>query len=267
MIRKKLPEVRDATFVVHLPDPNFEGFPAPTGTGFFVSSDGLFLTARHVITKEDGTLRDDINQISLSKELRPNPNGSDFIGGETCTGISLVFDGKETDVVLLRADVEVNKERDWFKKNGGFPFVRLSSRMLEEGEPVFSFGYPLSNSKILNPGPEIFAASINYSPRVTSAIVASTIEFSGMLISSGPPLHYVLDKALNYGNSGGPIASVETGCVYALCSRFQPLFVEQKHLGTAPSVMMPSLYGIVVNLANPNISDALKSHGVNYSEL
>ena len=70
-----------------------------------------------------------------------------------------------------------------------------------------------------------------------------------MVITGNDPKVYVLDKALNYGNSGGPILAVDTGCVHALCSRFQPIYVPQQHLagpnGNVPWIMMPSLYGVV----------------------
>ncbi len=83
-----------------------------------------------------------------------------------------------------------------------------------------------------------------------------------MITASGPPLHYVLDKALNYGNSGGPIVATGTGHVHAFCSRFQPVFVPQLHLsdgeGKHPAIMIPSLYGVVVNLGHPRVLAELR---------
>jgi len=65
---------------------------------------------------------------------------------------------------------------------------------------------------------------------------------------------YVLDKALNYGNSGGPIIAVATGHVQALCSRFQPVMIPQPHLkdqkGKPPYIVIPSLYGQFLSAAS-----------------
>ncbi len=58
--------------------------------------------------------------------------------------------------------------------------------------------------------------------------MSSTLEKTKMLMSSGDEKIYVLDKALNYGNSGGPIVAAETGRVHALCSRFQPVMVPSR---------------------------------------
>ena len=84
------------------------------------------------------------------------------------------------------------------------------------------------------------------------------IESTKMLMTLSNPKVYVLNKALNYGNSGGPIVAVETGNVHAFCSGFQPLFVPQNHLrdnGCSLAIMIPSLYGIVFSLGNEAILD------------
>ena len=52
MIRNTLAATKTATFSVEIPDPRMKGMPTPTGTGFFVSPDGWFVTAAHVVTEE-----------------------------------------------------------------------------------------------------------------------------------------------------------------------------------------------------------------------
>jgi len=89
--------------------------------------------------------------------------------------------------------------------------------------------------------------------RVTSAIISSTREHHGSLVTQTSPRFYVIDKALNYGNSGGPIVLTETGRVIAVCVRFQPVAIAQ---GVDPAtqqprqVVIPSLYGVTTSLRN-----------------
>jgi hypothetical protein len=139
---------------------------------------------------------------------------------------------------------------------------------LELGEPVYSYGYPLSNLEVQKqPGGTVGFSRL--SPRLTSAIVSSDFEVERTMSTPNDPKSYVLDKALNYGNSGGPILSVDTGKVHALCSRFQPMAIPQQHLtppnGKTPVIMIPSLYGVVSSLNNNPIIDFLKSNNVTIS--
>lgn len=76
MIRKTLSTTKLATFSIDLPnlDTKMQGLPMPRGTGFFVSRDGWFITAAHVITtngESDGTPRSDIDKAYLIIESPP----------------------------------------------------------------------------------------------------------------------------------------------------------------------------------------------------
>lgn len=262
MIRKTVKAVREATFCVHLPNKSQHGMPMPTGTGFFISPDGWFVTAAHVITENgaaDGIHRDDITKAWLMKE----PDG---IGqGSMCQFVTLEHVLPEYDIALLHVDFDKNANKEWLKDRSDFPYVKVSSRQLEMGEPVYSFGYPLSTGAVEKEG-SMMIGQTQLSPRLTSAIVASDLDKTKMIMTGSDPKHYVLDKALNYGNSGGPIISSETGNVHALCSRFQPNFVPQAHLkdqnGQTLHVMMPSLYGVVSSLGNEPIINLLNKLGV-----
>lgn len=74
MIRRSLQVTKRATFALNLPNP-FKGLmPRLVGTGFFVSADGVFVTAAHVVTenyKADGTVRGDIGKGDLMTEPPP----------------------------------------------------------------------------------------------------------------------------------------------------------------------------------------------------
>jgi len=252
MIRRTLQATKEATFCVELPDPAKHGMPTPAGTGFFVSPDGWFVTAAHVVSENgepSGPIRSDIEKVWLVKETRL---GSD-LPGAMYQDVSLGPVIPELDIAFLHVDFSINTNKAWLSGRTSFPYVQISSKVLEEGESIYSFGYPLSSASI-NIRPGMVVGEVALSPRVTSAIISSTLDQTRMVMSDNDPKVYVLDKALNYGNSGGPIVSSETGNVHALCSRFQPVYVPQQHLedqeGNPLHVMVPSLYGIVSRLDN-----------------
>jgi serine protease Do len=167
----------------------------------------------------------------------------------------------------MKFDLDKNSEKEFLKGREGFPRLDVSERELDEGEPVYAFGYPLGSGEVHSPAEGIQVGHVGHGPRVTSAIVASRTERTAMVsVLDVPPETYVLDKALNYGNSGGPIVSTETGCVHAVCRRFQPVYIPQQHLadasGNVPHVMVPSLYGAASNLGHPAIRAQLEEAGV-----
>jgi hypothetical protein len=260
MIRKSLRIVQEATFCIELPSEEDYGMPTPTGTGFFISPDGWLVTAAHVISKNgatDGEPRDDMNNAWLMKESKTAGPGA------MCQFISLVSVEHiipQLDFAILKVDFAKNSNKEWLRNRTDFPYIQVSTRQLEMGEPVYSFGYPLSYARAQKLGHAIIGTS-SLSPRVTSAIVASDFDKTKMVMSDADPKYYVLDKALNYGNSGGPIVSTDTGHVHALCSRFQPVNVPQPHLkdsqGSLLHIMIPSLYGVVSSLSNKPIIDLL----------
>ena len=269
MIRRTVKATQQATFCVLLPDARNHGMPTPTGTGFFISPDGWFITAAHVVTengRSDGPSRKDIKDCWLEKETRISAGQS----GELCQFVSLEYVDPPTDFALLKVDFKANASKEWLKGRSGFPYILVSTRELAEGEPVYSFGYPLS-AGFARQMPGMILGATALSPRVTAAFVSSTLDETRMVMTGGDPKVYVLDHALNYGNSGGPIVAVDTGHVHAFCSRFQPMFVPQPHLtnsqGEPLSVMTPSLYGIVTSLGNPSIVTKLRDVRVEVSEI
>lgn len=261
MITNTLANTKAATFSVDLPHQARQGMPTPKGTGFFISPDGWFVTAAHVITDDnnsDGNIRSDLHQAWLMKEIRV-PGGPP---GAMCQNVSFGHVIDSLDFALLKVDFQANANKAWLVGKNQFPYLEVSTRQLDEGESVYSFGYPLSESFVQSLGP-VTVGSTSLRPRVTSAIVSSTIYGTKMVMTDADPQVYVLDKALNYGNSGGPIVSSDTGRVHALCSRFQSVFIEQPHLkdsnGKPLAVMIPSLYGVVSSLRNKEILSLLQS--------
>lgn len=263
MIRRTLSQTQSATFSIDIPHPGMRGMPTPAGTGFFVSPDGWFVTAAHVVTKA-GQPIDDLDKSWLMKEARFETLTA------MCQHITFEYADARLDFALLKVDFEKNSTKDYLKDRSGFDHLTVSRRTLDEGEPVYAFGYPLPEPKLLRADAQIVMGQGGHAPRTTSAIVSSTFERSGVVHTNRDPQLYVLDKALNYGNSGGPIVAEETGHVHAFCSRFQPVTIPQPHLkdssGNVLSVQIPSLYGVVVGLNNPEIIAQLEKRGVPIAE-
>ncbi len=266
MIRKNLKMIKEATFAIELPNAQYQEMSTPTGTGFFVSPDGWFITAAHVITEKgrsDGRIRNDLGDAVITKETRLLDETSPL--SIMCNGLSLEYVDIITDIALLKVDFQKNDRKDWLKGKSEFPYIEISTRELEEGEPVFSFGYPLPEVNIQKQQ-YVILGDTALCPRITSAIVSSTFEKSKRIMTSNDPKVYVLDKALNYGNSGGPIVATETGKVHAICSRFQPVYVPQNHLvdnkGNLLKIMTPSLYGVVSSLGNLNVLKEIRERNI-----
>jgi len=243
-----------ATFCIELPNTKVGGMPTPAGTGFFISPEGWFVTAAHVILDKNGSTRKDLDRAVLIKEQ----NAHDY--KKICQHVSLGHIFPRLDIALLKVDFEKNSNKEWLNKKTEFPFIKVSTGHLEMGDEVYSFGYPLSSYGIIKPG-ELGYTKL--SPRVTSAIISSNFDTN---MGAGGPKNYVLDKALNYGNSGGPIIATETGHAHAICSRFQPLVIPQQHLkdnnGNPIPIMIPSLYGVVSSFNDKEFIGVLMSRDI-----
>jgi serine protease Do len=261
MIRKTLANTQAATFAVMLPT---DSGMAPTGTGFFISPDGWFVTAAHVVTKDNsphGERRSDIGDAWLKKERRSMQGA-----GAMCQWPQLHAIVPSLDFALLRVDFARNANKEFLSGKTAFSFLQVSTRVLEEGEPIYAFGYPLSGSTVLVHNEKIQAHTVELQPRTTSGIVSSTYNRSGLVMTNADPEVYIIDRALNFGNSGGPIIAEETGNVHAFCSTFQTMGMRQKQYtdakGQPLSITVPSLYGTVISLHNPLILEELRKRGV-----
>ena len=239
MITNSLPHTKSATFQVLVPhpDPEYKEFPTPMGTGFFVSPDGYFISARHVLINDKNGTFFDLKKVRLTKpDIFPSPH---------IISLDLVEDFPQFDICLLKADFERAKNQEYYKGKDGFGYLDIDFKVPAEGTDVYSFGYPLSKISV---NESAFATTgFHYSgPRTTSAIISSHFEVIGPMMVMSFPIHYVIDKALNYGNSGGPLILQENGKVISLCSRFQPVVISQ----ASGDIAIPSLYGITTSLKN-----------------
>jgi S1-C subfamily serine protease len=277
-IRNTLPATQAATYSISLPhpDPKARGFPIPTGTGFFVSGDGWFVTAAHVVVDNDAVREVDLEKCEANIQAREADVEKAFLEKEARSDapplslqhLKLEHVNLDADFALLKADLPANKSVLESKGHDEFPHLQISRRTVDEGEPVYAFGYPLSSLDFLHSDEKITIGAPEICPRATSAIVSSTVERTGAMshVVNRPPENYVLDRALNYGNSGGPIVAAETGYVHAVCSRFQPVRIPQPHLEGEPLVLVPSLYGMASNLGQRLVLEALEKRGISLDE-
>jgi len=281
MIRKTLQNTKMASFAIAGPSKDNPNINIPYGTGFFISYTGYFITAAHVIfDPEQGNIpRFDHTKIILIRDIHDEQK----VGNSTCcTGAVINVDFNNDVAILKVSDYEI-KDKSWII-DGKFPFLKISSRTLEEAEPVYSYGYPLSETVLINTGQTINVTiqgqttqvlpvqtyQTHLCPRITSLIVASRTENSNIHQDGSKPNTYVLDKALNYGNSGGPIICVETGFVHGMCRRFQPVAIRQNGLKdnnqNPINIIIPSLYGIATNLSIEPILSVIRNLGIEIEE-
>lgn len=246
MIRQTVEQTIAATYLIQVPDPNNHDFPTPCGTGFFVSPDGLFVTAYHVANKAY-----DRRKITASHEAEPG-------AGAILRNPEPLGSAQEFDLALLKFDFAAHSRQEALKGKTGFDFLEMDLEEQYEGTPVYSFGYPLPEYKVER-GAGITVGLSWICPRVTSAVISSRYEVLGPLRRGGPPRSYVLDKAFNYGNSGGPIVLQETGKAIAAVVRFQPVVIDQPD--QRAEIVIPSLYGIASSLRNIDWDRAQRATG------
>ncbi len=216
--------------------------PAPRGTGFFVDGAGHFITAAHVVR---GLAVADV-WLMQSHEAGASPAMLQWP--------ELIALWDEHDLAVLKVDFSRNADKACLLGHDAFPFVPVDLAPQEEAAPVYAFGYPLPTwGASALPGGTGVVGQVGLGSRVTSAIISATLETTRPVQTSDDSKVYVLDKALNYGNSGGPIVNAETGKAFAVCARFQPVHVPQE---SGSYVMVPSLYGVATSLAN--VSDELR---------
>jgi serine protease Do len=264
IISNTLQRTKQATFAIVIPHTGL----FPLGTGFFVSWDGWFITAAHCVTdinKPDRPVRENIEKAWLMKEskVRLVSPADNAPHDKIYQNISIEYIDHSTDFALMKVDIKANQNGHPLIEKTGFPFIDISSRELDEGETVYAFNYPIS-SKFIRPDPY---GSKSFFPRVTSAIVSSTCMRTEIVETNSDAKVYLLDKALNYGNSGGPIIATETGNVHALSSDFLYISNPQDHEGGSSSIKISSMYCVVASLANPSILQKLNECDIPISKI
>jgi S1-C subfamily serine protease len=199
-------------------------FPDETksfGTGFFINNDGVAATAFHVI-HPPGKLQPP-QQIRVELRIPTYQNQERQItvlagwSGSTATEVAA---DQVHDIVILKLDHNVFPQIQPIKIPGAELIIKpsvcqLAPRHLQDGEPVFTSGYPLD--------------------------LPILITTSGFIASSDPMLFneqtfrvediYWADMHANPGNSGGPLFSFATGAVIGMVIQYRNapvMFADQR---------------------------------------
>jgi S1-C subfamily serine protease len=224
-----------------------------TGTGFIVSSDGIVVTAKHVISHHSDAPCD----TSPLKPLQPPsfganaptpvqatmilvglPESPQHVGPVASSGNFrgirarvLACDDAHDIAVLepqenpltgkgLRPLIE-SKEHPIPGPPERRSSATLSSREFRDGDPVFTSGYPLSNFTLIT----------------TSGYIASSAPIEVNEQTGKFDDVYWADLHVNPGNSGGPAFSLETGAVLGIVLAYQgaPVFLDDGSQACFPS--------------------------------
>lgn len=234
--------IKKATFILLLPDPNKQGMPVEIGTAFFISPDGYIITANHVI--KDKKENDEII-LQQPVELGKPP--------VLVHNIELVEKWPKYDLALLKADFDKNKNKAFLNVKDSFDYIGIDFLQHYEGEEVYAYGFPLAKAPTVNNRGELIVAWQSFSPRLTSAIISSLYNYIGHIKTSRDTKYYTIDKSLHYGNSGGPIILKDSGKAIAVCIEFQPVNIPQ---ADGSIVTTQSQYSIASSLNN--VEDYLK---------
>lgn len=167
--------------------------PFEQGTAFFLSTDGLFLTARHVVEKHEPTRH---SVIAISRQMRAR---------RFCRVTSLTLH-PELDVAIGIA--EEPGEDGW-----PYPFTLATSRV-GLGSAVLTYGYAKTGVEERESEEDDPGLGLNFSPRQHKFRVDDYLP-KGPL-ANGPC--YLLSRDPGGGVSGGPMIRQRTMLVHAVMS-------------------------------------------------
>ncbi len=142
MIRNTIERTKKSTFLVRVPStiPEHKGFPLPNGTGFFISADGYFVTASHVLKGVSSGDKLKLSQPEL--ELTKNRSAT------LLEHIDIVGIWPQFDIALLKVNFEKNSSNLLLANKTGFDYLDIDFEDCLDGTPVYSYGFPLPKVEI-----------------------------------------------------------------------------------------------------------------------
>lgn len=218
MTEKGFNSIKAATVALALMQPSSENVPFTIlGSGFCVDSSGLIVTCQHVISAF--TKKSILEQIAhippdeRNKKLHSfevevlKPFALFYTAGRTSTEILAI--PVQVDQIMARLDYDFGLVRilkHAFFKNG-YPTVEISPYSdLFEGIEIGTYGFPLGNYLHKQMGSVTSSLTCG---RISSIIPAPSVEQSQIR-------GFQLDLTATYGNSGGPVFSLESKKVFGI---------------------------------------------------
>ena len=238
----------------------------PLGTGFFVSSDGCVITARHVIHEGYRYVehfRADAKRLHVGLA---QPNTENMRGNFVLVDFEVLDEDDCHDLALLRL------KRNPFKGEVGrmfgnvpllFDTIVLNPERPKDGTAIGISGYPLGQPVLVTNGGWI---ATSWAFDITEVAMPEAPEwFRRPDIADS----YLADVEVNPGNSGGPVYLVENGTVVGLCVASKPVPVWDQQGNSVALDDKRVLYyssGLTVVVPSCYVIELLRKHGLNWSQ-
>ena len=194
-------EARPATLRIETRSPVVMGAPLGVGTGFFISADGLVLTAYHVVDPTNSPLRESIRR--RIEHVAVTPDGEEY-------ELDLVAFDAYLDLALLKTEVSAD-----------VPFLPVATSGPSVGAEVVAIG---------NSGNDFLEGRAGSISRI--GVQSPQVQFADNTIE--------LTAALSPGDSGGPVIN-EAGELVGVVSyiSFRPDLLSSDTDSNVPPYLRP----------------------------
>jgi len=193
------------------------------GTGFFVSSDGYVLTARHVLEAATQTAAQVEAGQKRTLVALAQPNTQNMRGNFTLVDFDVVDEDARHDLALLKlrqnpfrgevhSGIRVGNEEVPLL----FGTATLNPARPSDGAAIAISGYPL--------GEPVLVTNVGHMATSWATTIEKVPVPGAPTPFTWPDVAdiYLADIEVNPGNSGGPVYLVESGAVVGVCVASKP---------------------------------------------
>jgi len=230
--------VTKAVYALFVSEDDGEPVDGYEGSAFAVSSDGLLLTATHVLESIENKAANGNRRIALARDTSPFE-----LNEHVVIGVDIVekFNINGCDISVISADIDTLPSYEYLK-------VRTGGMAESMGQPVAAFGYPINES----------VEEWNVSQRTLSGVISNINMF-------GNSPTYEVDTLFHPGLSGGPVISLRQGDVIGVVhARGSYLDEFQSEPFPAPSHLSEAKLIPSDESGNVNVGQKLENHGICY---
>jgi serine protease Do len=223
------------------------------GTGFLVHPNGFLLTARHVVAHARSLLEGKDGRLLAGLAIPELTGRLTIRASFQLVTAAIVEDDPRHDLSLLKLDPNPftsGKPSGVFGKDDGslavnalYGLAPLSLSNVRDGETVAVSGYPSAAPALVTTHGVVASATAVDIVEVQPPGAPEGFTFPDVKDS------YLIDAAVNPGNSGGPVYSVDQGAAIGVCVAFQ--IAETLPQGGSPfaynsglAVAVPIKYGM-----------------------